>query len=86
MAEKLNHGPSIDDEVLEEMKEQRDRLLALRAENKAQLDDLTARIDAQETANELTRRIANFTPAERDALFQELRASGINSGETFGTI
>ena len=71
---------------LEELRDQRDRLLALRAENKAQLDSVTARIDELETVEDITSRISKFTPAEQAALFQELRASGINSGEKFGTI
>ena len=71
---------------LEELREQRERLLALRRENKEQLDTITARINDLETIAEIAKRISKFTPDEKQALFQELRAGGINSGEAFGTI
>lgn len=71
---------------LEELREQRERLLALRRENKEQLDSITARINDLETVEDIVKKVAKFTPAEQDALFQELRAGGINSGEAFGTI
>lgn len=71
---------------LDELREQRDRLLALRAENKAQLDALTARIEQAEAEQDIARRVANLTPEQQSALFQSLSAGGIESGERFGTI
>lgn len=72
-------------ETVNQMREQRDRLLALRAENKAQLDDLTARIEQAEAEHDIAERIANLSTAQQSALFQSLGARGIESGEAFGS-
>jgi hypothetical protein len=72
--------------TLKDLRAQRDRLLALRAENKAQLDSVTAEINRLEAEQDIAKRVANLTPDQQSALFQSLSAGGIESGERFGTI
>lgn len=86
MARKNNTGPTIEEDGLEEKRELLARNVEQRAELKALGDKLAAEIAELEAMDGIAERVANFTPAEKQALFQELRASGIESGEKFGTI
>lgn len=82
----LNTGPTIEQETLEEKRTGLERINSQRSELKAAADKLVAEIAELEAMEGIAERVANFTPAEKQALFQELRASGIESGEKFGTI
>ena len=86
MAKKLNTGPSIEEDILEEKRELRDRINAKRDELKREADQLTLEITELEATEGIAARVAAMPQAERDALFQELRANGIGSGEQFGKL
>lgn len=76
----------LESDILEEKRAALQRVSEQRGELKILADKLVAEIAELEAIESIAEIVSKFTPAERQAFFQELVATGIDSGEKFGTI
>lgn len=76
---------TIEDDELEDIEKRLAQISEKRDGLNAEAAKLIERRTVLEATSGIAARVATMTTAERDALFQEIRAQGIESGEAVGS-